>query len=127
MKAMRNKYGAKKVIDPFTKEVFDSKKEYNRYLELMLKQQAGEISDLRRQVDFELLPAVYEIVERIDRNGHTRKVRRCVERGVHYRADFVYMEDGRQVVEDVKGLHTSEYILKRKMLLHFNGIRISEV
>ena len=53
-----NKYKAKKV--EINGEVFDSKKEANRYQELLLLQRAGKIRDLQRQVKFELIPAQYE-------------------------------------------------------------------
>lgn len=45
-----------------TVEKYDSKKEYERWLELQIMQRAGEISDLRRQVEFELIPAKYDTV-----------------------------------------------------------------
>ena len=47
-------------IDFSTVEKYDSKKEYARWLELQILQRAGEISELRRQVEFELIPAKYE-------------------------------------------------------------------
>ena len=86
----------------------DSQKEANRWCELKLLQRAGKISDLQRQVPYELLPK---------QDG---------ERAVHYVADFVYVENGREVVEDAKGKRTKEYILKRKMMLYFHGIKIKE-
>ncbi len=49
-------------IDFATVEKYDSKKEYDRWLELQVLQRAGEVSDLRRQVEFELIPARYETV-----------------------------------------------------------------
>lgn len=49
-------------IDFATVEKYDSKKEYDRWLELQVLQRAGEISELRRQVEFELIPAKYETV-----------------------------------------------------------------
>lgn len=50
-------------IDFATVEKYDSKKEYDRWLELQLLEKAGEISELRRQVEFELIPAKYETVK----------------------------------------------------------------
>lgn len=47
-------------IDFATVEKYDSKKEYDRWLELQILQRAGEVSELRRQVEFELIPAKYE-------------------------------------------------------------------
>mgnify|MGYP002576935201 CR=1 FL=1 len=109
----RSKYGNRKVVmDGMT---FDSVKEYRRFCELRLLERAGEVAELRRQVKFELLPS-----QRVDG--------KVVERPVTYIADFVYTDkDGRQVVEDTKGVRTKEYIIKRKLLLHKYGIRIREV
>ena len=56
-----------------------------------------EFGNLRRQVKFELLPS---------QKG---------ERGVWYIADFVYEENGKTIVEDVKGYRTDTYIIKRKL------------
>ena len=48
------KYRNKKVeVDGI---LFDSKKEANRYMELKLLEKAGEITDLKRQVRYELIP-----------------------------------------------------------------------
>lgn len=107
------KYGNKKVW--FDGMEFDSIRERDRYLELKLLQRAGEISDLRTQVKFELIPSqVYD--------------GKVVERPVTYIADFVYKDKlGNTVVEDAKGHRTTEYILKRKMMLYFLGIRVREV
>ena len=111
-----NKYGNRKtVVDG---QVFDSVKEARRWCELKTLLRAGEISDLERQVPFELLPA--------QRDQETGKV---IERNVIYKADFVYQENGRRVVEDVKSeaTRTPEYIIKRKLMLNIHGIRIREI
>lgn len=92
---------------------FDSKKEYQRYLELKLMEKAGVISDLRTQVDFELIP----------RQTYKGKF---AEHPVKYRADFVYKENGVTVVEDCKGFKTDVYRLKKKLMLWVHGIRIKE-
>jgi hypothetical protein len=106
------KYGNRKITkDGIT---FDSVKEFKRFCELSLLERAGEVTDLKRQVRFELIPS-----QRIDG--------KVVERPVHYIADFVYQEDGHTVVEDTKGFKTKDYILKRKLMLHVHGIRIREV
>lgn len=94
-------------------ETFDSVKEYRRFCELRLLEKAGAVTDLQRQVKFELIPA-----QRIDG--------KVVERACGYVADFVYMENGQQVVEDTKGMRTQEYRLKRKLMLWVHGIRIRE-
>lgn len=121
-----SKYHAKKITkDGIT---YDSKKECNRHAELLLLERAGAITELQRQVKFILLPAHYEAYERYGKNGQRLKDgQKCVERAVYYVADFVYKQDGKTIVEDVKGIRTKEYILKRKMLLHFRGIKIKEV
>jgi hypothetical protein len=93
---------------------FDSKKEARRYSELYLLERAGQITNLQRQVTFELIPS-----QRI--NG------KVAERACNYIADFVYEKDGQQVVEDTKGFKTKDYIIKRKLMLHVHGIRINEV
>lgn len=123
-----NKYGAKKVVDPYTGEKFDSKKEHNRWLELLLLEKAGEISGLRRQVRYELLPPVYGTKEYITKTGRKIKRRVTIEGGVSYIADFVYRNKaGEEIVEDVKGVRTATYLLKRKMMLYFHGVRVREV
>ena len=89
---------------------FDSKREAARWQELRLMERAGEISDLRRQVRYELVPKLPG------------------ERRVDYIADFVYRDkDGNEVVEDVKGVRTQAYIIKRKLMLWRYGLRIREV
>jgi hypothetical protein len=108
-----SKYKAQKTtVDWIT---YDSRKEAVRAQELKLMQRAGLISDLQCQVPYELIPA--------QRSAEGR----LLERAVIYKADFVYTEDGKTVVEDVKGLRTKEYILKRKIMLYKYGIRIREV
>lgn len=122
------KYNATKVtIDGHT---FDSKKESNRYLELKLLERGKVISDLRMQVEFELLPNQYATEKRYGKNGKPLKDKKVLlERRVVYRADFVYTlnETGETVVEDVKGIRLPEYILKRKMFLYKYGIPIHEI
>lgn len=108
------KYNNKKItVDG---QIFDSKKEANRYKELRLLEKAGAIKDLRMQVKFTLIPA--------QRDEATGKV---IERECSYKADFVYEEEGETVVEDVKGFRTKEYVIKRKLMLWRYGIRIREV
>ncbi len=104
---MRNKYGARKVTAP-DGQVFDSQKEYNRWCNLRLLERAGKISDLKRQVSYELIPK---------QNG---------ERACRYVADFVYNEDGKTVVEDCKGFRTEGYKVKRKLMLWVHNIKIKE-
>lgn len=108
----RSKYGSRKVFRGG--EVFDSVKEYNRWCELRLLEKAGMVSKLQRQVKYELIPS-----QRVDG--------KVVERSCNYVADFVYTQDGKTVVEDTKGVRTTDYIIKRKLMLYLLGIRIKEV
>lgn len=102
-----NKYGARRVKTP-DGQVFDSALEYHRYNLLRLLERGGAISDLKRQVSFELIPK---------QDG---------ERACSYVADFTYMEDGKLVVEDCKGFKTDVYKIKKKLMLWVHGIRIKE-
>jgi len=112
---------------------FDSQKEARRYDHLILLEQAGQIRDLRLQVDFTLQEAY------TDTEG--RRVR-----AIRYKADFTYYtppgegshaaywaeKSGApwmQVVEDVKSkpTKTKTYAMKRKMLKDRFGLDITEV
>ena len=123
---MKSKYNARKcIVNGIT---FDSRKEAYRYQELLLLSRAGVIESLQRQVKFVLIPAQYETYERYGKNGNKlQDGTRLVERECTYVADFVYTENGKLVVEDVKGLRTKDYIIKRKLMLYTHGIRIREV
>ena len=122
------KYNATKVtIDGHT---FDSKHEANRYMELKLLERAGTITDLRLQVEFELIPNQYATEKRYGKNGQRLKDKQVLlERKCSYIADFVYTlnETGETVVEDAKGLRLDTYKLKKKLMLYRYGIRIKEV
>lgn len=103
-----NKYGAKKLeVDG---HVFDSRAEARRYQTLRYQEMAGEISGLelqRRFVVFEKGAAVIEYV-----------------------ADFCYRDERTRenVVEDVKGVRTEAYKLKRKMFLaSWSGFSLYEI
>lgn len=107
-----NKYKNKPVMVDGIR--FPSIHESKRYRELKLLEKAGRISDLQLQVPFRLIDS-QQIGGRV------------VERPVDYRADFTYVENGRYVVEDAKGVRTPEYVIKRKLMLWVHGIRIREV
>ena len=99
---------------------FDSKREARRYMDLWLMQRSGEITNLRTQVKYPLLP------KQVHPDG-TR------ERAIDYVADFVYEKDGETVVEDSKGFRNTAsaayrvFVMKRKMMLYFHGITVREV
>lgn len=111
-KSKRAKYNNEKV--EYEGIVFDSRKEYQRYRELLLLQKAGEIGFLQLQVPFLL-------IEKTE-----------TERECKYVADFVYIDakTGEKIVEDVKSDMTrklSTYIMKRKLMLSIHNIKIREV
>ncbi len=118
---MASKYHSRKITkDGMT---FDSVKEYRRFCELSLLERAGAIADLKRQVKFVLIPAQREGT--IGKRGEALKGK-LIERECAYIADFVYVENGKTVVEDVKGFKTPEYRIKKKLLLWVHGIQIRE-
>lgn len=128
-KPKNRKYGNRRAeVDGIA---FDSKKEARRWRELTLLQEAGKITDLRRQVKYTLIPAQREFNGReIYTKGRHKgcfKPGKLLEREVAYYADFVYIADGMTVVEDTKGVRTSEYIIKRKLMLWRYGLRIREI
>lgn len=107
---------------------FDSHKEARRYGELRLLERSGAITNLARQVEYELIPVQKQTIEYADNKGKTRHKTIVLERAVKYIADFVYYDkNGQMVVEDAKGVRTKEYVIKRKLMLYMYGIKISEV
>lgn len=106
-----SKYGNKKTNG------YDSKREAKRADMLRLMEKGGEISDLREQVAYELIP------RQVDAHG------KVIERACSYIADFVYVltSTGQTVVEDAKGHRTRDYVMKRKLMLSVHGIRVREV
>jgi hypothetical protein len=119
----KNKYNAKPtdvIMPDGTVRHFDSEKEAKRFRELDLLQRAGEITGLRCQVPFELIP------HQVREDGKK-------EQPVKYIADFVYNDGCKRVVEDVKGYADPKsaayklYTVKRKLMLQKFGITIREV
>ena len=101
----KNKYNAKKTtVDGIT---FDSAKESRRYQCLKLMEKAGEISGLELQPSFDIIV-----------NGH--KICRYV-------GDFRYkLKNGEEILEDSKGVRTSLYLLKKKLMKATYNIVIYE-
>lgn len=105
----RPKYGNRKVIDAEGR-VHDSGKEYRRWCELQLRERAGEIRSLRRQVPYALV---------------VNDVLVC-----QYVADFAYDEGEAEIVEDVKSPQTRakpEYRIKLKLMQALHKIQIREI
>lgn len=99
----KNKYFNHKCV--INNIVFDSKKEARRYEELRLLEKANIISQLKLQPR-------YILQESFKYKGKT-------ERAITYIADFEYidLERNKKVIEDVKGMKTEVYKIKRKLLL----------
>ena len=125
---MRSKYGAKKVTIDGIK--FDSATEGRYYEKYRDMEKAGLIQNLRLQVPYELIPAIWEEYDEVKHLKKGDKIihkKRRKQRPITYIADFVYTQDGKEYVVDVKGKKTKEYILKKKMMLALKGIEITEV
>ncbi len=98
---------------------FDSKKEGNRYLELLLLAKNGIIRDLKLQPKFQICGSV----KRDPATGRKMAAR-------YYQADFLYfdIENNKIVVEDVKSPATAKdklYRLKRHLFLSQYGDQFS--
>lgn len=100
-----SKYHSKKTLCDGI--LFDSKKEANRYMELKMLKRAGEIEHLRLQPVFKIYPSfVYQGKKYPE---------------IKYIADFMYKEGNTWIVEDVKGVRTAVYQIKKKMFLYAYG------
>lgn len=109
---MANKHNARKVhADGYC---FDSGAEYRRYLELLILQAAGEISQI-------IVHPKYILIEPFTYNGTRQKAET-------YEPDFVYTENGRTIAEDVKGQRLALYKLKSKLFMtKFPHIEFREI
>ena len=106
-----NKYSAvRTAVDGVT---FASKAEALRYWQLKLLKGARAITDLELQPRFDLF------VQRANSNKHIN----CG----FYKADFAYVQDGKRIVEDVKGRDTPLSALKRKLVFAIYGVEIQLV
>ena len=100
----RSKFGnIRTVVDGIK---FPSRREARRYQQLALMLEAKLIQDLRKQVRYQIVVNGYLI---------------CT-----YIADFVYLQDGKEITEDCKGFRTPEYKLKKKLMFACHGINIWE-
>lgn len=119
-----SKYGNKKVFDPFHGN-FDSQLEHDVYLYLLRLQEQGEIHDLKRQVEIEVIPKSLffkfkQLKTKFRYNAHHL-------RSMKYIADYTYYDkEGGYHVCDAKGRKTKEYVIKKKILLALKGIYIEE-
>ena len=129
---MRPKYGNNKIKNAFG--TYDSELEWGRYLFLSNRQKEGEISGLRRQVEYLLIPAQYGTEIR-HLKTKDKEVRVLLERPCSYIADFVYERNGETIVEDCKGedkkykgkrfsTETAAFKIKKKLMLYIHNIQI---
>jgi len=108
----RGKYGSTAVV--WNGERFHSKKELARWQELLSMERQGFIAGLLRQVPYVLIPKT------------------PMGSAVKYVADFVYLKDGKRVVEDAKAfdkasgrfLCTPDFKIKWKLMFHVHGITV---
>lgn len=98
-------------------ETFDSQSEADRYMELLVMQKAGIIKDLECHPKYDLIPS-QKVPGKQSFRAHG------------YTADFRYIRDGEEIVEDVKSIRTREerdYIINRKLMYMLKGIYVTEV
>ena len=109
----KHKYGAVKTVVDGIK--FDSKAEAARYEVLKILLKAGVISDLQLQPTWILADPV--------RYSDARRNKPALR----YVADFSYIEvgTGRRCVEDVKGITTEAFEIKRHLMLALKGVEIT--
>jgi hypothetical protein len=97
---------------------YHSRKEHDHAMSLRLMAKCGDISELKEQVCFVLIPTQHNA------DGT------CGEREVRYYADFTFKDRaGKLHVQDVKSeaTRTAEYVIKRKLMRHIHGIVIEEI
>ena len=99
-----HKYGAKRTEVDGIK--FMSKSEAKRYVDLKRLERAGQIQNLSLQPRFTLQEGFLN-VDTLEK-----------ERKIEYVADFMYTENNETIVEDVKGMKTADYKIKRKLFLY---------
>ena len=121
------KYNNKKV--EYNGILFDSKKEKDRFVFLKDAEEQGLISNLQRQVKFELIPAIKEkYIKHL--KTKEKECERTVQLAISYTCDFQYEKDGVMVVEDIKpspALIPKEFVLKEKLFRYKYGFSIKRV
>ena len=121
---MKNKFNNRKIV--FQGETYDSQLELSRFIFLSNREKEGEITNLRRQVEYLLIPAQYG-TEIKHLKTKDKEVRVLLERSCSYIADFVYERNGKIVVEDCKGskyIITADFKIKKKLMLWVHQIQV---
>lgn len=112
-----NKFGARTTTYNGIK--FDSNVERDRYRYLEFQQMRGEISGLRLQTQFLIIPKTTKLVPK-QLKTKVRYNERVIEMAAHYTSDFIYIENGKYIMEDVKNDYSQEirdYPLRRKLMV----------
>lgn len=126
-RAKKSKYNNKKIVNEFGK--WDSKKEFKRWLVLKEADAQGVITDLQRQVKFELIPAVREkYIKHLKTKD--KECERTIQLPITYTCDFQYTKNGETIIEDVKAspkMLPKDFVLKEKMMFALKGIKIKRV
>lgn len=111
------KYFAKKIRNEYG--VFDSKTEYEHYLRLKHQEDIGVISDLKQQVQFEIIPKLVKLVP-VQLKTKIKYVERVDEQAAHYTCDFTYINhQGQMVILEIKSKATAlarDYPLRKKLI-----------
>ena len=107
---MKPKYGNKKTM--VDRIMFASGAEASRWAELKLMLKARLITELESQPVYVLAPGVKFA-------GASR-----AKPELRYQADFAYVENGVKVVEDVKGVETQVFRIKRHLMKSVHGIDV---
>ena len=121
----KNKYGNKPVtIDGIR---YDGLNESRRHAFLKLMEKAGEISNLRYHVKFELIPAITK-EEIVHLKTKDKIVTKTIQSARYYEADFVYLnKKGEEIVEDFKGKETELFKFKAALFFYKYGKHIKTV
>jgi len=110
---------------------FASTQEGSYYLYLKQLQENHEISNLRMQVPYEIIPAIWGTkIQHL--KTKTKEKKYSIQKATHYVADFVYIDTatGKEHVVDVKGKTaplTEGFKLKQKLMRYMNGITVEIV
>ena len=121
----RSKYGNKKVTaDGIT---FDSRREWLRYLELMLAERNGLIVKLEVHPKFDILINGKKICAYVGDFMYLIPLRKIVPEGTSVDVVWIDGEGFERIVEDTKGFRTREFILKKRLMSVVLGIEVKEI
>lgn len=112
----KSKYGNKPITVDGVR--FDGLNEHRRWCFLQMMEKAGEISNLRYHVKFELIPQITK-EEIVHLKTKDKVVTKVVQSARYYEADFVYInKKGEEIVEDFKGQETDLFKFKAALFFY---------